>query len=97
MLGQIRYVRANNSTFIDNTIYKAIMVRSRLRNKCLKLKTIESRLVYKKQRNYCCSHIRQGRRNFYEKLDPNLITDNRKFWKQIKPFFSDKTPKNTNF
>ena len=73
------------------------MVRSRLRNECLKLKTIESRLAYTtQQRNYCGSLIRQAKRNFYENLDPNLITDNRKFWKQVKPFFSDKTPKNTN-
>ena len=90
---KIRCVRANNSTFMNNTIYKAIMVRSRLRNKCLKLKTIESRLAYTQQRNYCCSLIRQAKRNFCENLDPNLITDNRKFWKQVKPFFSDKTPK----
>ena len=81
---------------MNNTIYKAIMVRSLLRNKCLKLKTIKSRLAYTQQRNYCCSLIRQAKRNFYENLDPNLITDNRKFWKQVKPFFSNKTPKNTN-
>ena len=41
------------------------------------------------------SLIRQAKRNFYETLIPNLIKDNRKFWKQVKPFFSDKTPKNT--
>ena len=90
---KIWYVRANNSTFMNNTIYIAIMVRSRLRNKCLKLRTIEFRLAYKKQRNYCCSLIRQAKRSFYDNLDLNLITDNRKFWKQVKTFFSDKAPK----
>ena len=29
-------------------------------------------------------------------LNPNLITDNRKFWKHVKPFFSDKPPFNNN-
>ena len=33
---KIRYVRANNSPFMNNDIYKSIMVRSRLRNKYLK-------------------------------------------------------------
>ena len=75
----IMVVRANNSTFINNTIYKAIMVRSRIRNKCLKLITIKSRLTYKKQRIYYSSLIRKAKRNFYGNLDPNLITDNRKF------------------
>ena len=91
-----RYVRANNSPFMNNNIYKAIMVRSRLRNKYLKLKTEESKIAYRKQRNYCVSLIRKAKCNFYEHLDPNLICDNRKFWKQVKPFFADKTPSNSN-
>ena len=91
-----RYVRANNSPFMTNELYKGIMVRSRLRNKFLKLKTLESRDAYKRQRNYCVSLLRATKKSFYENLDPNLITDNRKFWKQVKPFFSDKTPFNNN-
>ena len=91
-----RYVRANNSPFMNNDIYKAIMVRSRLRNKHLKLNTVESKNAYRKQRNYCVSLIRKAKLNFYEHLDPKLICDNRKFWKQVKPFFSDKSPSNCN-
>ena len=91
-----RYVRANNSPFMNNNIYKAIMVRSRLRNKNLKLKTLESKNAYRKQRNYCVSLIKKAKCDFYEHLDPKLICDNRKFWKQVKPFFSDKTPSNCN-
>ena len=72
------------------------MVRSKLRNKFLKLKTIESREAYKRQRNYCVSLIRKTNKRFYENPSPNLITDNRKCWKQVKPFFSDKTPINNN-
>ena len=51
-----RYVRANHSPFMNTDIYKAIMVRSRLRNKYLKLKTEEANSAYKKQRNQCLSH-----------------------------------------
>ena len=87
-----RYVRANISPFMSKSIHKAIMVRSKLRNKFLKLKTTESRDAYKKQRNLCVSMIRNAKKSFYENLDPKLITDNKKFWKQVKPFFSDKTP-----
>ena len=89
-------VRANNSPFMTDELYKAIMVRSRLRNKFLKLKTMESRIKYKKQRNFCVSLLRKTKRKFYENLNPNLIIDNKKFWKQVKPFFSDKTPLNNN-
>ena len=59
-----RYVMANNSPFMNNNIYKAIMVRSRLRNTYLKLKTEESKNAYRKQRNYCVSLIRKAKCNF---------------------------------
>ena len=29
-------------------------------------------------------------------MNPNLINDNRQFWKQVKPLFSDKTPMDDN-
>ena len=77
---------------MTNELFKAIMVRTRLRNKFLKAKTHESVLNYKKQRNYCVFLLRKIKKSFYEKLNSNLITDNRKFWKHVKPFFSDKTP-----
>ena len=48
--------------------------------------------IIKKQRNYCVFLLRKIKKSFYENLNPNLITDNRKFWKHVKPFFSDKTP-----
>ena len=33
---------------------------------------------------------KKERKNYYENLEINKITDNKKFWKTIKPFFSDK-------
>ena len=72
------------------------MVRSRLRNNFLTLKTGESREAYKKQKNYCVALLRKTKKMFYENLNPNLITDNKKFWKQVKTFFSDKTLTNSN-
>ena len=35
-------------------------------------------------------------RCFCENLDTKLIIDNKMFWKQLKPFYADKTPSNTN-
>ena len=42
-----RLVTANNSPFMNNELYQAIMVRSRLRNKFLKSKCLKSRSNYK--------------------------------------------------
>ena len=38
---------------MDKEINQAIMIRSKLRNKFLKLKTEENRLAYAKERNCC--------------------------------------------
>ena len=81
-----RYIRANNSPFMTNTIYKAIMLRSKLQNKSRRLKTIEFREAYKRQRNICVSLIRDAKKNFYENLIPKLITDNRKFLDRLSLF-----------
>ena len=88
-----KYIKANNSPFMNKTLCKAIMFRSKLRNKYLILKATEA---YQKQRNYCVSLLRKNKKEFYENLNPSLIADNKTFRKQVKPFFSDKTPRNRN-
>ena len=82
-----RFLRANNSPFMNKQLCKAIMARSRLRNKYLKLKTNDSKNAYKKQRNYCVGLLKKVKKQFYV----NFVYDNKRFWKQIKPFFSDKS------
>ena len=74
-----RCSRANNAPFMNKSLSKAIMVRSRLRNKFLKLKTSELREAYNKQRNYCVTLLRKTKMNFYGNLNPNIISDNMKF------------------
>ena len=37
------------------------------------------------------SLLRKSKRNYYSNLNVKDITDNKKFWKTIKPLFSDKT------
>ena len=91
-----RYIRANNSPFMTKELCKAIMYRSRLRNKLLRVNNTQSREAYRKQRNYCVALLRKTKRNFYENMNVKLITDNRKFWKQVKPFFNDKKAANSN-
>ena len=49
---------------------------------------------YSKQRNYRVSLLRGTQRNYYSSLDAKSVTDNKKFWRTVKPFLSDKTPSN---
>ena len=57
-----KYIRGNQSPFMNEDIHKAIMTRTRLRNRFLKEPTQMNRLAYKKQRNYCVSLMRQNKK-----------------------------------
>ena len=85
-----KYLRANNSKFISKELSKEIMLWSKLRNKFLKDKTDEARTRYRKQRNICVHLLRRAKRNYYNDLDLSNVTDNRKFWKTIRPLFANK-------
>ena len=50
-----KFLRANRSKFVTKEVSQAIMLRTKLRNKFLKKKTLESRAKYNKQRNICVS------------------------------------------
>ena len=85
-----KYVRANNSPFLNKNISKRIMTRSRLRNKFLRNRTPENRIAYNQQRNFCVSLVRETKREYFNSLNEKLVTDNKLFWNTIKSFFSDK-------
>ena len=86
---KFRYIRGNDSPFMTKELRKAIMQRSELRNRLNKLNTIEASDNYRKQRNYCTSLLRKTKKSYFKNLNPSDISD-KKFWKIVKPLFSDK-------
>ena len=66
------------------------MKRSQLRNKFLNTKSDIDRKAYNKQRNLCVSLIRREKKNFFNNISTRDITDNKTFWKTVKPLFTDK-------
>ena len=89
-----KYVRANQTPFMNKALNKLVMDRSRLKNRYFKNRTPENRLAYTKIRNLCVSTFRKQKKAFFTNLDTKSVTDNKLFWKVIKPSFSDKAPKN---
>ena len=85
-----RYIRANQASFMNKALQKAIMTRSRLRNKFLKEPNSTNRIAFKKQRNLCVKLFRNEKSKYFNSLKTNDVVDNRKFWKKVKPFISDK-------
>ena len=60
-----KYFRANQGRFMTKDLHKAIMKRSRLRNKFLRDTTDISREEYKKQRNLCVSLLKKAKKRSF--------------------------------
>ena len=88
-----KYIRYNRGSFITNDLRKAIMNRSRLLNKFRKKNTDQNKWAYKKQRNLCVKLLKRAKKTFYNTLDVKKVSDNKTFWKTIKPNFTEKTIK----
>ena len=74
-----KFLIANHSKVVTKEVSKAVMLRTKLRNKFLKKKTLESRAKYNKQRNICVSLIKKAKQNYYENLDLRDNNDNKTF------------------
>ena len=86
-----RYIRANDSPFINRTLCNAFMLRTRLKNRYNKNRTADDWDAFRRQRDFCVKLSRKVKRDFYNQLDISEVTDNKKFWKTVKPFISDKS------
>ena len=83
-------VRGNQAPFMSQGLSKAIMHRSKLKNRYNKDPTEDNKILFHKQRNHCVKLLRKEKRRYYNNLDLNIIQDNKRFWQNIKPLFSDK-------
>ena len=59
-----KYARGNHLPFMNKTLSKEIMKRTRLRNKFLKNRNDYNKREFSKQRNYCVSLVRKSKK-FY--------------------------------
>ena len=90
-----KLIRNNNQPFMTKTLPKAIMKRSKLRNKFNEERNIENWSEYKCQRNLCSNLLKQSKKRHFNNLNVRDVTENKQFWKTIKPFFTEKN-KTTN-
>ena len=80
-----RVVRGNNQPFMNKTLSKAFMHRSKLKNRYNNSPTETNKIKYKKQRNFCVSLLDREKNIDYNNLDLKIFDDNIKFWQNIKP------------
>ena len=85
-----KVITANQAPYVTKALRKAIMKRSQLEKTYFKKRTQESFKKYKKQKKCCSRLYKRERKIFFESIDSSKITDNKTFWKNIQPFFSEK-------
>ena len=75
---------------MTKNLRKQIMVRSKLRNNYNKNRNYENWCKYNGQCYSCLNLLRKTKKNFYKALDEKQVSDSKTFWKNVKPFSSDK-------
>ena len=83
-------VRFNNSPFMTKTLRKAIMHRPKLNNIYIHKRNVKNCENYKKQRNFSVDLLCKIKTEYFKNLNVKDLSNNRKFWKTTKPYFSNK-------
>ncbi len=87
-----KVLRANNKPYMNKDLSKAIKTRSRLKKIADKTQKEADIKKYKSQRNLVVKMNRKLKRDFYKSVDPKKINTDTKFWKMVKPMFSNVNP-----
>ena len=74
-------------------LHKAIMKRSKLRNKFLKSRNLSDRKIIHHKEIFVKKLLRNTKRTYFSKLDIRKVTNNRTFWKFVVSLFSNKVSK----
>ena len=69
---------------------KAIVDRSRFRNKYLKWPSRKNVLAYKNAKSICNSLNKKAKKNYFKKPTADGVMSNKKFWNTVKPFLTSK-------
>ena len=66
------------------------MKRSQLKNRYNKNRNYENWFLHREQWNLFVNLLTKTKKNYFNNVNMQDITDNKKFWKTIRPYFSDK-------
>ena len=69
---------------------KEIMKRSKSKKNFNKNKNHKNWCKYKTQKNYGVNLLRKSKKQYFSNINISDVTDNKSFWKSVKPYFSSK-------
>ena len=83
-------IRGNQAPFMNKRLSKAIMNKSRIRNKYLQWSSRENFLAYKKIKNKCNNLLKKSKKKYFQENANEGSVSNKSFWNTVKPFISNK-------
>ena len=83
-------IRGNNKPFVTKELRKAIINRSRLRNKYNTWKSRENYVAYRQAKRECDKLTDIAKTKYFTKATEKGISNNKEFWKIMKPALTNK-------
>ena len=89
-----KQVRGNQAPFMTKKLSKAIMARSRIKNKYNKWPSRQNFLALKQIKNKCTNLTKAAKKQYFAKSFENQPLTNKSFWNSISPFPTNKNVRN---
>ena len=83
-------IRRNQAPFMTRELSKAIIDKSKAKNKYVKWPSREIYLLFKKVKNKCTSINKKAKKDYFKNATKDGIMTNKKFWNVLKPFLTNK-------
>ena len=92
-----KQVRGNHGLFMTKDLSKAIMNKSKAKNKYLNRPSRENFISYKRTKNKCNSLTKKPKRDFFKEATKDGSMPSKKFWCIVKPFLTNNGCISNNF
>ena len=85
-----KMIKGNQGPFMTKQLSKAVVNRSKLRNRYIKWPSRENFLDYKKAKNTCSNLSKFSQKSYVNKVTSKDFVNNKAFWNTLKPFLTNK-------
>ena len=82
---------------MNKLLSKAMIHRTKLRNKFLKDLSAENKFSYSKQRNWCVPPLRKEKKKYFANLNEKILQTTKTFGKLLNLFFQRKLNREKNY
>ena len=87
---KVKKVPGNQGPFMSKELWKAIINKSKIRNKYQKWPSRENPLALKEAKKFCNKLTQSVKKSYFRKVTGKGFVNNKTFWNTVKPFLTTK-------